>query len=162
MRAAGEGGEPTAGTSAAAPAAGAKRPLPQSRAPGQPEPPDAGAPDAGAAAPQHISNERVEEEMSDFKRFCRAWAWKREHRPDKERFDRPYRHTLTLAAPAPPPAGTPAAAGAAPDSEAGARSTAGGAGAGQRAGEQQQRPREEACTIVIKQQKFGPEGFAST
>ncbi|KAF6266140.1 putative methyltransferase-domain-containing protein [Scenedesmus sp. NREL 46B-D3] len=32
----------------------------------------------------------------ELKRFYRSWAWKREHRPDKERFHRPYKHTMVL------------------------------------------------------------------
>eukprot|EP00878_Enallax_costatus_P020815 GHUV01022015.1.p1 GENE.GHUV01022015.1~~GHUV01022015.1.p1 ORF type:complete len:122 (+),score=33.13 GHUV01022015.1:553-918(+) len=56
----------------------------------------------------------------DLKRFYRSWAWKREHRPDKDRFHRPYKHTITL-----------------PTSHT-------------------------STTLSIKQQKFGPEGFAST
>uniref|UniRef100_A0A383VHV1 Uncharacterized protein n=1 Tax=Tetradesmus obliquus TaxID=3088 RepID=A0A383VHV1_TETOB len=32
----------------------------------------------------------------ELKRFYRSWAWKREHRPDKERFHRPYKHAMTV------------------------------------------------------------------
>ncbi|KAI5083978.1 hypothetical protein GOP47_0000147 [Adiantum capillus-veneris] len=28
--------------------------------------------------------------------FLRSWAWKREHRPDKDRFDRPYIHKMVV------------------------------------------------------------------
>lgn len=28
--------------------------------------------------------------------FLRSWAWKREHRPDRDRFDRPYHHKINV------------------------------------------------------------------
>mgnify|MGYP001811247660 CR=1 FL=1 len=107
--------------------------------------------------------------MTDFKRFCRAWAWKREHRPDKERFDRPYRHTIQV----------PASEGAEAQQQPGAQqhpraqqrqaaeqqlqqSSVGGAGERLEQGAEQQQQHTETCTLVIKQRKFGPEGFAST
>lgn len=31
--------------------------------------------------------------------FLRSWAWKREHRPDKVRFERPYSHPVSLPSP---------------------------------------------------------------
>ncbi|KAA6422578.1 MAG: methyltransferase 21A [Trebouxia sp. A1-2] len=41
-----------------------------------------------ADAPQKQSS-------SDTSKFLRSWAWKREHRPDKTRFHRPYIHFMT-------------------------------------------------------------------
>eukprot|EP00879_Flechtneria_rotunda_P030302 GHRR01032922.1.p1 GENE.GHRR01032922.1~~GHRR01032922.1.p1 ORF type:complete len:247 (+),score=39.72 GHRR01032922.1:247-987(+) len=33
---------------------------------------------------------------AEMKRFFRSWAWKREHRPDKDRFQRPYKYILMV------------------------------------------------------------------
>ncbi|KAI8472236.1 MAG: putative methyltransferase-domain-containing protein [Monoraphidium minutum] len=91
---------------------------------------------------QQQQQEEEEEEASDFKRFCRAWAWKREHRPDRDRFHRPYTHALAL----PPPAAAPGGG----NGDGGAGGAGGGAAIA------------PTCVLVIKQRKFGPEGFAST
>ena len=32
----------------------------------------------------------------ELKHFFRAWQWKREHRTDKERFAKPYTHTIVI------------------------------------------------------------------
>ncbi|KAK9830124.1 hypothetical protein WJX72_009898 [[Myrmecia] bisecta] len=37
---------------------------------------------------------QIAPKLSDTKRFLRAWAWKREHLPDKARFHRPYIHKM--------------------------------------------------------------------
>eukprot|EP00775_Hariotina_reticulata_P005949 gene5949-6188_t len=34
--------------------------------------------------------------QDDLKQFFRSWAWKREHRPDKDRFHRPYKHSMAI------------------------------------------------------------------
>jgi Lysine methyltransferase len=35
----------------------------------------------------------------ELRAFLRSWSWKREHRPDRDRFRRPYEHVLQLTAP---------------------------------------------------------------
>lgn len=37
---------------------------------------------------------RPQRRTDDTSKFLRAWAWKREHRPDKVRFDKPYIHNM--------------------------------------------------------------------
>ncbi|GBF88102.1 hypothetical protein Rsub_00814 [Raphidocelis subcapitata] len=87
------------------------------------------------------SNSGGDERDRELRRFFRAWAWKREHRPDRDRFHRPYKHTLVL----------PAAAESRKQ---------------QQKAQAQQQPNEQgqagSCTLVIKQSKFNAEGFAST
>jgi hypothetical protein len=101
-----------------------------------------GAPPSAAAIPDGSNNNKgatpsqpapstaaatAGRDVSPTRAFFRAWAWKREHRPDRDRFHRPYVHALQ------PPG-------------------ADGNGDGDNGG----------TAIVIKQCKFGPEGFAST
>lgn len=38
--------------------------------------------------------DKEEQSSQDTSKFLRAWAWKREHRPDKVRFHRPYTHVM--------------------------------------------------------------------
>lgn len=100
---------------------------------------------------------------TDFKRFCRAWAWKREHRPDRDRFVRPYLHTLALHAAAPAARGgccDGGASGGGGDSSGGRTQAqpSGAAGEPRAAGA----AAPQVVTLAIRQARFNAEGFAST
>jgi hypothetical protein len=52
------------------------------------------AAEAAAGGAEAATEPAEEDQPSDFKRFCQAWAWKREHRPDRDRFHRSYEHEV--------------------------------------------------------------------
>eukprot|EP00250_Pteridium_aquilinum_P004633 c14845_g1_i2 orf=118-843(+) len=43
-----------------------------------------------------LSSSASKQPSSSVNPFLRSWAWKREHRPDKDRFDRPYIHKMLI------------------------------------------------------------------
>ncbi|KAG2497595.1 hypothetical protein HYH03_004341 [Edaphochlamys debaryana] len=56
---------------------------------------DGGKPSATAGEEPQPKRPR-EDSSSDVSSFLASWAWKREHRPDRDRFQRPYVHPLCL------------------------------------------------------------------
>ena len=112
----------------------ARRPSPAALSPQGPGPGSKRPPDGGE-----------DERDRELRRFFRAWAWKREHRPDRDRFHRPYKHTLLLPA-------APCRGAQRQQQQQGRANEQGPAGEGGAA----------SCTLVIRQSKFNAEGFAST
>jgi hypothetical protein len=60
---------------------------------------DAAGPSANAAASPAAAVAAVQPDA-----FLRSWAWKREHRPDRDRFEKPYVHAMRVPPGAPEPA----------------------------------------------------------
>ncbi|CAI5956894.1 unnamed protein product [Closterium sp. NIES-64] len=100
---------------------------------------------------------------SDVSQFLRSWVWKREGKPDVDRFDRPYQHTIAR----PFCALHPARCDALPSSQTSAQPQRAQPHAAPQAASPDaaaSRPCvcEQARVVTIAQQRFGPLGFAST
>ncbi|CAI5502981.1 unnamed protein product [Closterium sp. Naga37s-1] len=100
---------------------------------------------------------------SDVSQFLRSWVWKREGKPDVDRFDRPYQHTIAR----PFCALHPARCDALPSAQTSAQPQRAQPHAAPQAASPDaaaSRPCvcEQARVVTIAQQRFGPLGFAST
>ncbi|CAI7829632.1 unnamed protein product [Closterium sp. NIES-53] len=100
---------------------------------------------------------------SDVSQFLRSWVWKREGKPDVDRFDRPYQHTIAR----PFCALHPARCDELPSAQTSvqpqrAQPHAAPHVASPDAAASRPCACEQARVVTIAQQRFGPLGFAST